>query len=407
MGSNSIDCKQQWDCDWKSRHQTIPCPLHDPNPEKNADEFRAALSQLTRIWVSSNAPFKLYGVVFPASLGKDLFAFLGDGKFELKLSGATFYGLIQFDGKTFHRSVDFDAAVFKEVASFQHVQFNMPASFVGTIAERDAAFADAIFGDSVYFDQMICQRAEFALAQFKSMASFRGKPDQILFQRATEVIFDEARFFRPDLVRLAYADFSRCSLLKADLRGIDFSGVRWGDKGKWSKHVVLYTREPEEQVRIELESAYRQIRQSYEDRRDYGRAGAFYFGEMEQKWKGSRGFLVTLYRLSSSYGHSPGRACMILLLLLAVDALLVALCGLKPVLNAAYILVEGNGSWAWVLIGAWWDALWFHVLKVVTFNQPMVVPRLPIGDVISSLMRILISVQVALFVLAVNRKFKR
>lgn len=139
--------------------------------------------------------------------------------------------------------------------------------------------------------------------------------------------------------------------------------------------------------------------------RDYGWAGTFYFGEMEQKWKGNGGLLATLYRWSSSYGHSPGQAFAVLLLLLVVDAWLVASCGLKPASGAVYNLAEGNEGLMWG--SAWWNAFWFHVVKVVTFNQPVVVPKLPLGDVISTLMRIGISVQVALFVLAVNRKFKR
>ncbi|MBH0178115.1 MAG: hypothetical protein HP491_09670 [Nitrospira sp.] len=170
---------------------------------------------------------------------------------------------------------------------------------------------------------------------------------------------------------------------------------------------VLYTRVPEKDVRIELESAYRQIRQSYEDRRDYGRAGTFYFGEMEQKWKETGGFLATLYRFSSSYGHSPGRAGVILLMLLMLDALLVSLCGIKPIDKAPYLLADTGENAGGTFIETYWNALWFHVLRVVTFNPPIIIPRLPVGDIVSSLMRILISVQVALFALAVNRKFKR
>jgi Pentapeptide repeats (9 copies)/Pentapeptide repeats (8 copies) len=409
MESQTETCVRRWACQWRQANgnENKSCPLHDPGPEKDLGQFVSALSEIARFWVPGGLPFQLYGVIFPASISKDLFAHLGNGRFELKLQSAKFYGPINFEGKTFQKVVDFDGATFEEIASFQYAQFNKRASFVGATFQRDAVFAGAVFEDPVYFDQMKCERADFALAQFKAMASFRGKPDQIIFDGVKEVIFDEARFFKPDLVRLSYADFSRCSLLNTDLRGIDFSGVRWGEKGRWAKHAVLYSREPEKEVRIELESAYRQIRQSYEDRRDYGRAGAFYFGEMEQRWRESGGFLATLYRWSSSYGHNPAQAFIVLLLLLVFDAGLVASCGLKPTAGTAYNLVEGTEGMLWGSIQDWWHAFWFHVVKVVTFNQPAVVPKLPLGDVISTLMRIVISVQVALFVLAVNRKFKR
>jgi hypothetical protein len=128
---------------------------------------------------------------------------------------------------------------------------------------------------------------------------------------------------------------------------------------------------------------------------------------MDQKWKRGGGFLVTLYRWSSSYGHNPAQAFIVLLLLLMFDAVLVASCGLKPAAGTAYNLVEGAEGILWSSIQDWWHAFWFHVVKVVTFNQPAVISKLPLGDVISTLMRIVISVQVALFVLAVNRKFKR
>jgi uncharacterized protein YjbI with pentapeptide repeats len=399
-------CQMTWDCIWKELHQDMPCPVHDEDPNKNIGDFRNALSQAVNLLISGNH-VSLRGVIFPEAIGNDLYALLASGTIELKLAGAKFLGKVNFDDKAFNQAVEFDGAIFKQGASFQHARFFKPASFVRANVGSDAAFANTIFEESVYFDHLECQRAEFTLAQFKSMVSFRGNAGSILFREATEVILDEARFFKPDLARLAYVDFKRCSLLRTDLRGIDFSGVRWGEKGNLTKHVVLYTKEPEEQVRLELENAYRQIRQSYEDRRDYGRAGAFYFGEMEQKWKGSGGWLATLYRFSSSYGHSPGRAFVILLLLLGLDAWFVAFWGIRNISGAAYDLVGAvDGVW-WSFLETWWIALWFYVLKTVTFGQPSVVPLLPVADIFSSVIRILISVQVALFVLAVNRKFKR
>lgn len=400
------NCYTTWSCQWKSRHQTETCPLHDPNPDKSKSDFSTALSGVIANYGRHHPAVPLHGVIFPASLGHDLFGLLGNGHHGLQLMASTICGPVNFSEKLFEKTVNFNGVTFKQPTSFQHAQFNKTASFIAAIFEHNAAFADAIFEESVYFDEMVCPRIELTLAQFKSMVSFRGTSEHILFRDTTEVVLDEARFFRPDLVRLAYVDFKRCSLLKTDLRGIDFSGVRWCEKGM-SKHVLLYTREPEEQVRLELESAYRQIRQSYEDRRDYGRAGAFYFGEMEQKWKGSKGFLATLYRLSSSYGHSPGRAFVILLLLLITDAAFIALWGVKPVSSDTYNLLPGAGGGWRAFLETWWIALCFYVLKTITFSQPSVVPSLPLADVLSTLMRIVISVQVALFVLAVNRKFKR
>jgi len=406
MEGNLQDCEETWGCVWRrAGHRGTPCILHDPNPEKDVPAFHEALGQIKA--ASNDATLPLYGTIFPARVTQELYASLGGGHFKLKLGAATFLGPVNFDAKWFMKMVDLDGAIFKQAASFQHAVFRNVVRFVGARFERDALFANAIFEDSVDFDHFSCQRADFALAQFKSMVSLRGTPDRQLFNETTEVIFDEARFIEPNRVRLAYVDFKQCSLLKTDLRGIDFSGVRWGETGKWSKRIALFHKQPEEQIRLELENAYRQVRQSYEDRRDYGRAGDFYFGEMEQKWKGSGGFLATLYRFSSSYGHSPGRAFVVLLLLLGLDAAFVTLSGVKPASGAAYNLAAGADGTGPSFLEAWWNALWFYVLKTVAFSQPSVVPSLPIADAFSSLMRIVISVQAALFALAVNRKFKR
>lgn len=408
MQAEMQDCETKWGCKSKRFYPDSPCPLHDQDPEKNVTIFRKALSDHFGRFRNDELGLPLQGTIFPASPELELFALLGNGTVGLRLEDATFLGAVNFEGRTFKKRVSFLGATFKQITSFKYGRFESTVSFVGATFEGDASFAETIYEDAVYFDGiMACSRTDFSLAQFKTMVSFRGTADRLLLAEASEVSFDEVRFFQPDLVRLAYVDFKRCSLLKADLRGIDFSGVRWAETGMWSKHVVLYTRKPEEQVRLELENAYRQIRQSYEDRRDYGRAGAFYFGEMEQKWKGSGGFLATLYRFSSNYGHSPGRAFVVLLLLLVLDAVLVAYGGIKPAAAAPYDLgAVSDGGW-WSNLETWWNALWFFVLKTVTFSQPMVVPALPFVDALSSLMRIVISVQVALFVLAVNRKFKR
>lgn len=408
MQAEIEDCETKWSCTTKRYYPQVPCPLHDQDPGKNATTFREALSKLVERTRYNELGLPLDGIIFPASLDRDLFGLLASGTLGLQLKNATFLGVVNLDGKAFKKAVNFDGAKFNELASFTLGRFESRVSFVEATFGGDASFAETIFEDVVYFDRMMVRsRADFSLTQFKTTVRFRGTADCLLLAEASEVMFDEVRFFQPNLVQLAYVDFKRCSLLKADLRGIDFSGVRWAETGMWPKHVVLYTREPEKQVRLELENAYRQIRQSYEDRRDYGRAGVFYFGEMEQKWKGSGGFLATLYRFSSNYGHSPGRAFVVLLLLLLLDALVVAYGGIKPAAAAPYdLVVVSDGGW-WSNLETWWNALWFFVLKTVTFSQPMVVPALPFVDALSSLMRIVISVQVTLFVLAVNRKFKR
>lgn len=237
MEDSEQDCGEKWNCLWAQLNRDKACPLHDPASNKNVGEFRKALSDVIGIWMRGESPFLLQGTVFPASLGKDLRGLLGNGQRGLVLLGATFLGQIKFEGVIFKRDIDLDGATFKEAADFQGAEFNAKVSCVGATFERDALFHDAIFEQAVYFDRMICQNIDFSLAQFRSVVSFRGTPESILFQQAVEVNFDETRFFEPDLVRLAYVDFKNCSLLKTDLRGIDFSGVRWGEGGKWFIHI--------------------------------------------------------------------------------------------------------------------------------------------------------------------------
>jgi hypothetical protein len=193
------------------------------------------------------------------------------------------------------------------------------------------------------------------------------------------------------------------------LRDIDLSGITWPENGRsiWKRKAIY---EFDGATPEALENAYRQIRQSYEDRKNYPEAGDFYYGEMDQKRKRSlrRKYLpslITIYWLCSGYGQRPVRAGVVLILLLVGFTGILLFDGMVNVIDSTPFVLDST-----ILhnLGKFSTAMWAYSLRLVTFGNPLYIkPQFQSGELISTIARILIPVQAALVVLAINRKFKR
>ena len=389
------DCATKWGC--VSRRAGRDCPLHDPDPDKDCKVFYAELIQVVNTAKINRRPIELDGVTFPSGSMDKFRNALELNDVGLKCNHTTFYCDAWFKNVTFGGVSEFRGAKFLKEANFSLAKFEGYASFEAASFKEEAKFLNAVFGGDVIFDAIRCPKIDFTLADFKGSGRFRGTPTRLLFADSEQVVFDEAKFLLPEGIRFAHVDFNRCSLLKTDLRKIDFSGVVWSQAGQslWKRH-CLFTKQPEKQVRTELETAYRQIRQSYEDRRNYPEAGDFYYGEMEQKRKRTWSPLTILYWLSSGYGQRPVQAFLVLLALLICFTWLFLLTGIEVAENSPYTLTS-----------EFWNVLFLYTLRVVTFSTAHFTPLTTFGEGITTLWRIFFPVQAALFFLAVNRKFKR
>ena len=170
------------------------------------------------------------------------------------------------------------------------------------------------------------------------------------------------------------------------------------------------------------------MKKNFDDRRDYGTAGDFHYGEMEMKRQSSRRRnrvlrwlhrnlgLTAWYKYASEYGESYRRPLALLIAVLLLFTLAYPLVGLERAARESGTVVS------WARIGqflaernyAWWSvaAFWLHGLLMAA--SVMVLQReLPYSPVSSlgwwlRLAEYLLSViLIPLFLLAVRRQFRR
>lgn len=439
------------------------CILHANNQSKDIAEFSEAIDDLIENYGETKELILFDRIIFPDQypivktwdypvLFNDCI-FKGEASFdnayfekEVEFKNVTFEKVVYFSNTTFNEDVSFIDPKFKRAASFDNVNFEKEATFVRSLFMKEAFFLEATFGKIARFisnafqadtdfssakfmdnacfkDDSFKENASFRSAKFEGevifenirfngmadmaanfrskaiFRSFKNDKDDLMFSNSISVSFCQAVFMEPHLIEFAKVDFSSCDLRKADLRTIDFSLVTWKECGRYRRRKCLY-RHPDA-TDEELEAVYRQIRQSYEDRKNYPEAGDFYYGEMELKrkkywWRRYLPSLTYLYWVCSGYGQSPFKAGFLLVILLFVFTEINLQEGALPTSSAPPALLSN-----------FWNLFWFYTLRTITFASPYFKPRYLWGEIVTEIFRLMISLQTALFVLAVNREFKR
>lgn len=313
--------------------------------------------------------------------------FLGDANFsvmnlEAIFTNSSFYGDADFHNSSFDRGTDFSLIRFKGRANFRHAKFQAPVSFHDSVFEKEADFSSDAFGQTV-FQRVVFLRTKFVgqtsfpnvlfngeaefietdfnsfshfceaefrgetnvdATRFRSEANFRrtkfqgvttfqgGKKEPIFFDKA---ILEGIRLDKKDTLRFLNVNLSKAQFLDSDVAHMDFVGVRWCCMGKVFHRTAIYeellisdeTRAPS---LTSVEKLYRQLKQNYEERRDFGRAGDFHMGEKEMQLRNSdtpfgTRILLSLYKFTNGYGErsiAPVYCFTVLILYAAVLALI-------------------------------------------------------------------------------------
>jgi hypothetical protein len=144
-----------------------------------------------------------------------------------------------------------------------------------------------------------------------------------------------------------------------------------------------------------VERLYRHLKQNYESQRDYGRAGDFYYGEMEMKRRqlnplGQIPFWI--YRILSGYGESYPRALFWLIVMWLLFAVLFTVVG--------YTDEWGNHA-------DLWRSLIYSAQSMTLFHEPKITFDNTLGQAVELVASVLGVIQIALFGLALQRRFKR
>jgi len=317
------------------------CILHSHLKDKDVREFRKALKKHRETRGDQFAH-----MVFPAeadfvdatfSAGADF----TDATFSARayFTTTTFSAGANFTRALFSAGADFVEATFSARANFADVTFSAGADFVGATFAAGADFAGATFAAGAdFFRATFAAGADFFRATFAAGADFtrvlfsagnvsfrqsrfRGRslfiPEQAveaqqvsrIFTAATAVDFRDIVIEPPESLSFRHADFRTCRFLNTDLRKVELTGALWPQK--CARRVVYDEIAPipgEPYPWDELERLYRELKQNYDDRRNYARSGDFHYGEKEMQRRnpatppGLKVFLW-LYWLVSGYGE--------------------------------------------------------------------------------------------------------
>jgi uncharacterized protein YjbI with pentapeptide repeats len=329
----------------------------------------------------------------------------------ISFNSATFSASAHFDGATFTTEVSFHEATFTKKADFNSATFSASAHFDGATFSGETNFSGATFRDAAYFAvATFSTAADFSATAFSGRALFAGRQGgtevNYIFS-GTVVNFTQAVIDSPDVVTFLKADLMKCRFLDTDLRKVELVDVKWPQKGQ---RVVVYdeivsTQSADRSARpwSQIERHYRELKQNYEDRRDYERAGDFHYGEKEMRRKNpntARGLrlFLTLYWLFSGYGERYLRPLLWAGLLFVGSTIGYLWWGLRP--------KDGGPSLAWINGWDWLQGAYYS-FRVMTFLKPEDWVPLRYAQVINTVQTLLAPIFLGLFALALRQRLKR
>jgi uncharacterized protein YjbI with pentapeptide repeats len=309
---------------------------------------------------------------------------------------AQFFRSADFSEAEFSRYAGFIQAKFSGDANFGGAKFSGYANFQGAEFSEGASFSEAKFYGNAYFGgTKFFGEIDFNTAEFRQLADF----SKVETAKNATVHFQGVKLLKPQQVFFHHVDLSRWSFLDTDLRRIDFNDVTWGTiRRLLSRRTALFDElnvSNQKDDLAKVERLYRHLKQNYESQRDYGRAGDFYYGEMEMKRRqlnplGQIPFWI--YRILSGYGESYPRALFWLIVMWLLFAVLFTVVG--------YTDEWGNHA-------DLWRSLIYSAQSMTLFHEPKITFDNTLGQAVKLVASVLGVIQIALFGLALQRRFKR
>jgi uncharacterized protein YjbI with pentapeptide repeats len=415
------------------------CILHSTDPAKDTHAFAEAVAAHRERNGDNFSRF-----VFPEMLDFRMAAFNKGVNFdsatfgnEVNFNGARFDAKANFKGASFDVGVNFNSARFSAEANFTAARFNGVASFTAATFSARVFFLLARFSGRAYFSSAkFYGVASFSAATFGTGASFSGAqfPEKANFRWATflgrtlfdgreggpqtgyiftgaEVDFREVMTDSADAIAFQEADLTKCQFQGTDLRKVQLVGIKWPRKG-WRTVVYddiapIIAADGNARPWSQLERLYRELKQNYEDRRDYERAGDFHYGEKEMRrqnpntaW-GLR-FFLTLYWLFSGYGERYLRPLLWAGLLCVGSTIGYMWWGLR--------FKDGSSGLAWTYpwINPWdWLRAAYYSFRVMTLLKPDDWVPLRYAQLVNTFQTLFGPIFLGLFALALRQRLKR
>lgn len=386
-------------------------------------------------------------------LGPAVFALTRFERRSANFSGVEFSDFASFDSAEFQYGATFSGARFNKQANFRGAQFLFGSCFF----ERARFNGETTFEACKFTDHVIFQESVFAGRAFFSPTENHKNYTGPMFMEAALVSFRDIIVLPPGEIIFRETDLRRCLLLNTDVRKIQFSNVTWPQikdsfelsgylrryqkklpsigaqiprflrlclwkiRQRWpqvGRRVCVYDElfhfkrtglqsGPRKHPWPQIERLYRQLKQHYEDQRDFRRANDFHYGEKEALRKNPETpvdlrALLTAYWLVSGYGERALRPFIWLVALLFGCAGCYLLVGLKGI--RTWDTTEMLSFWN---PGDWLQALHYS-LQAMTFARGEAV-AIPMGYArfVHTIQGIIGPLLVGLFALALRQKLKR
>ncbi|MDE3242567.1 MAG: pentapeptide repeat-containing protein [Nitrospirota bacterium] len=377
------------------------CLMHSREQRKDAEAFRAEIDAIllrTSVFHRPKDHFDFrYFVFHEANFGAELFtekAFFGDARFigEAIFQGAIFTKGADFGEATFAQAANFWAATFTQRANFRQATFTEEVDFGLATFTEGADFWGAMFTEGADFTLTLWGYGKDDLAREAggepAIASFHSvrlmKPEKVCFLRVNE---KSRQGFR--------GRFVGCPI-----KGVLFEDVDWHrEKGRMVLQDELDRLANDEEAASyeQVAAAYRRFIINFDEAKQYDLSEDCVIGAMEMKRldPAQPAFVrlaVNLYRVASNYGSSYLRALLVLALLVVAFGLLYSFVGLTPRLGQT--VLEPIGL--------------IHAVEVATFkSETHAIAGSGAAWFLEIFERVLIPAQVALFLLALRRRFRR
>ncbi len=294
-----------------------------------------------------------------------------------------------------------------EGANFNDVIFYCPVSFDRSKFKKRVSFINSVFHDTV----------EFIGSNKTDMSE-----ENHIFSHSFdfEVDLRNMTFSTPDRIIFNMVNLSCARLLNTDFSGVRLGQVNWGERDPEEKRLIIYDEKKAdaEGSHREVSYIYKQLRVIYEKTGRYFNAGDFFFGEMEMRRRqADEGSIIKallyLYRLISGYGERPIKAFCCFLGTPVLFTLFYFFSGLKnsPRMDKNYINYDVSWSLPFFDLVFWKDllnTLFFSIHNAVlgrTFTTLM--PEGIVSTVLCIFENIIGVIFLSLFILAMNRKFRR
>jgi hypothetical protein len=209
------------------------------------------------------------------------------------------------------------------------------------------------------------------------------------------------------------ADLRKCHFLGTDLRKAEITGAEWPEIVLkrwpiiWRRFGVYDEIVSEEKGEAgshpHIEQLYRQLKQNYEDRKDYERAGDFHYGEKEMRRRNpdtswELWCWLWLYWLVSGYGERWIRPLLWAVGLLVICASLYLCLGLLP--KSGGPALTCSSAWDWLRSA-------FYSFRVMTLLRPDDLAPFGYAKLVHAFESLLGPLLLGLFALSVRQKLKR